>query len=562
MLASTTMASSSPAWGIAAASAGRPATSSFPAGCKSSTCRPVPLSRRALPAVGPVTARATASGDASDATLHASAGGVGDADVENVVIIGSGPAGYTAAIYAGRASLAPLMFEGLTAGGVPGGQLMTTTEVENFPGFPEGITGPNLMDKMRQQAERWGALLHTEDVETVDFSVRPFVITSTERTVRAHSVILATGATAKRLGIPSEATFWSKGISACAICDGPSPLFKGEDLAVVGGGDTAAEEALYLTKYGRHVHLLVRGATMKASKEMQNRALSHKQVTVHFNTECVDATGNNKGFLSGLNLRDTSSGEARKLAVKGMFYGIGHTPNSGFFASQVETDGEGYVVVRGEGVATSVEGVFSAGDLHDKEWCQAVTAAGSGCMAAISAERYLGAKGLLVEKQSQSKAQSEQLAAEQLAASVKTKLHTAAGGAAAAADVVEEDSLSFDASRVRHKGQFALRKLYHESDRVLMVMYSGPNCGPCKRLKPMLDGVLDEYGADVHFVEIDIEADQEIAKAAGVVGTPCVQVFKDKQRIEVLNGVKMKKAYREVIDGAMGVLPAKEEVNA
>jgi thioredoxin reductase (NADPH) len=245
-----------------------------------------------------------------------------------------------------------------------------------------------------------------------------------------------------------------------------------------------------------------------------------------------------------------------------MFYGIGHTPNSGFFASQVETDGEGYVVVRGEGVATSVEGVFSAGDLHDKEWCQAVTAAGSGCMAAISAERYLGAKGLLVEKQSQSKAQSEQLAAEQLAASVKTKLHTAAGGAAAAADVVEEDSLSFDASRVRHKGQFALRKLYHESDRVLMVMYSGPNCGPCKRLKPMLDGVLDEYGADVHFVEIDIEVDQEIAKAAGVVGTPCVQVFKDKQRIEVLNGVKMKKAYREVIDGAMGVLPAKEEVNA
>jgi thioredoxin reductase (NADPH) len=231
------------------------------------------------------------------------------------------------------------------------------------------------MDKMRQQAERWGAVLHTEDVESVDFTVRPFRITSSERTVYAHSVILATGATAKRLRIPSEETFWSKGISACAICDGPSPLFKGEDLAVVGGGDTAAEEALYLTKYGRHVHLLVRGSAMKASKEMQKRALNNKQVTVHFNTECLDATGNSKGFLSGLKLRDTANGEERKLAVKGMFYGIGHSPNSGFFAEQVDTDDEGYVVVKDGGAATSVEGVFSAGDLHDKEWCQAGTGA-------------------------------------------------------------------------------------------------------------------------------------------------------------------------------------------
>ena len=254
--------------------------------------------------------------------------------------------------------------------------------MENFPGFPEGVTGPDLMDKMRKQAERWGATLHTEDVERVDFSVRPFVIESSERVVKAHSVILATGATAKRLKIPSEETFWSRGISACAICDGPSPIFKGEELAVVGGGDTATEEALYLTKYGKHVHLLVRGekmkarsihwspydrvgvmnadpegllpsslfahpslsipdldafelhpdirsygTTLKASKEMRNRVVANKQITTHYNTECYDAFGNAKGFLSGLNLRDTKTGETSKLAVKGMFYGIGHSPN-------------------------------------------------------------------------------------------------------------------------------------------------------------------------------------------------------------------------------------------
>lgn len=475
-------------------------------------------------------------------------------EAENVVIIGSGPAGYTAAIYAGRANLAPFMFEGFQAGGVPGGQLMTTTEVENFPGFPEGITGPNLMDRMRQQAERWGAQMYAEDVETVDFSRRPFKITSSERTVYAHAVILATGATARRLGIPSEEEFWSKGISACAICDGPSPIFKGAVLAVVGGGDTALEEALYLTKYGRHVHLLVRGEKMRASKEMQNRVKANKQITVHFNTECVDATGNSKGFLSGLKLKNTTTGEESKLAVKGLFYGIGHSPNSGFFASQVECDADGYVVVHDGGAGTSVPGVFSAGDLMDKEWCQAITAAGSGCMAAISAERYLGAEGLLVEK-SKPKTAEEKLAAAVKGAAAETE--TKAKPAAQEAE--EENAESYDPTAVRHKGQFALRKLYHESDRALMVLYSGPSCGPCKRLKPMLDKVLDEYGDSVHFVEIDIEADPEIAQAAGVMGTPCVQVFKDKARLEVMNGVKMKAAYREVIDRALGV---KEEVKA
>lgn len=194
-------------------------------------------------------------------------------DIENVVIIGSGPAGYTAAIYAARANLKPVVFEGYQVGGVPGGQLMTTTEVENFPGFPDGISGPDLMDRMRGQAERWGAELFQEDVEFIDVKNNPFIVQSSERKVKCHSIIYATGATAKRLGLPREDEFWSRGISACAICDGASPLFKGQVLAVVGGGDTATEEALYLTKYARHVHLLVRRDQLRASKAMQDRLI-------------------------------------------------------------------------------------------------------------------------------------------------------------------------------------------------------------------------------------------------------------------------------------------------
>jgi len=449
-------------------------------------------------------------------------------DVENVVIVGSGPAGYTAAIYAGRANLRPLVFEGFQAGGVPGGQLMTTTEVENFPGFPEGITGPDLMDKMRKQAERWGAVLHTEDVEELDLSSRPFTIRSSEREVKANSVILATGATAKRLGIPSEEKYWSHGISACAICDGASPLFKDEELAVVGGGDTATEEALYLTKYGRHIHLLVRGSKMRASKAMQDRVLAHKNITVHFNTECTDASGNSKGYLNALQLKDTKTGEERTLKIKGFFYGIGHNPNSSVFNGQVELDEAGYVRV-GEGANTSVEGVFSAGDLHDAEWRQAITAAGSGCMAAISVERYLAAGNLLVEYH-------------QDVSEKKKKADTAKTEEPEGVRVDDVDS--FNIKNTKHAGQFALRKLYHESDRVLMVMYTAPTCGPCRRLKPMLDKVVQEYDSNVHYVEIDIETDPEIAEAAGVMGTPCVHVFKKKERVKVMNGVKMKKEPR------------------
>jgi thioredoxin reductase (NADPH) len=464
-----------------------------------------------------------------------------DDDVKNVVIIGSGPAGYTAAIYTGRANLAPICFEGFQSGGVAGGQLMSTTEVENFPGFPEGVTGPELMERMRQQALRWGAELYPEDVISVDFSKRPFEIKSEERTMRANAIILATGATAKRLRIPSEEKFWSKGISACAICDGASPAFAQKELAVVGGGDSACEEAIYLTKYASKVHLLVRGEEMRASKAMRDRVLDSSDVIVHFNTSVEDATGNAQGFLESLKLINTKTNEAipEPLKVAGMFYGIGHTPNTKFLNSQLGTDEDGFIIVSDhDKTSTSVEGVFSAGDVHDKEWRQAITAAGSGCQAAISVERYLQMNKLLKEVKvvDTKDARAEIEAAKKKEAEApKKKTHEPA-----------IDADNFDIDRQKHQGQYALRKLYHESPRPLVVMYTSPTCGPCKRLKPMLNTVLDEYEKSIHYVEIDIAEDPEIAESAGIMGTPCVQVFKDKARVAVINGVKMKSEYRKI----------------
>lgn len=460
--------------------------------------------------------------------------------VENVVIIGSGPAGYTAAIYAARAALNPLVFEGLQAGGVRGGQLMTTTEVENFPGFPEGITGPDLMDRMRQQAERWGARLFTEDVETLDLSQRPFVIGSSDRTVRAHSVILATGATALRLGIPSEMEYWTNGISACAICDGSSHLFQKQELAVVGGGDTATEEALYLTKYGSHIHLLVRRDVLRASKAMQERVSKHPNITVHLSTAVEDCFGDGK-VLTGLNLVNTKTGEKSQLAVRGLFYGIGHKPNSEILGNQVDLYENGYVKVH-DSVRTSVEGVYAAGDLADQEWRQAISAAGTGCQAALAAERYLSENNLIQEIQMTEEEQESQAAA--AAAAEQAQAHAAA----AAKQNVAANAAEIDLHADKFKGQIALRKLYHESDRLVTVLYTAPTCGPCRTLKPILNKVVDEYKGKIHFVEIDIEADPDIAEAGGINGTPSVQFFKDKALVGQMAGVRMKKDYKQVIE--------------
>jgi len=447
--------------------------------------------------------------------------------VENVVIIGSGPAGYTAAIYAGRANLKPLMFEGFQAGGLPGGQLMTTTEVENFPGFPEGITGPQLMDRMKAQAMRWGAELHMEDVTSVDLSQRPFVIKSDDREVLAHSIVIATGATAKRLGLPEERQFWSRGISACAICDGATPLFRGATLVVIGGGDTAAEESIYLTKYGDHIHMIVRTDKMRASKAMQDRVLSNPRITVHWNTEPVDVVGNDE-HMTGVKVKNTKTGEERIIDAKGLFYAIGHTPNTSLFKGQLDLDDVGYIVPKSGSVETSVEGVFAAGDVQDHEFRQAISAAGTGCMAAMLAERWLSFNGLVQEF---AKTHAQQTAEE-------TPTH------------IEEikPSAEFDVAATRHQGGLALRKLYHESDRLIVVKYVSPDCGPCHTLKPIFNKVVDEFDGRIHFVEIDIDKDPDIAESAGVTGTPTIQFFKHKGIVAEVKGVKQKSQYRELIE--------------
>jgi len=307
--------------------------------------------------------------------------------IAKLVIIGSGPAGYTAAIYAGRAQLKPIVFEGFEAGGVPGGQLMTTTDVENFPGFPAGIQGPYLMHQMRQQALRWGAQCMTDDVVDVDFSQRPFRITAAEQVVYAHAVIIGTGATAQRLHLPGEEAFWNNGISACAICDGASPLFKGAEVAVVGGGDSAAEEALYLTKYARKVHLLVRRDRLRASKTMQDRLLNHHQIQVRWN--CIPLSSHGDDVLRWIRVQDVPTGAVSELPLSGLFYAIGHTPNTQLFQNQLMLDQAGYIQTNGKSTATNIPGVWAAGDVQDHHYRQAITAAGTGCMAALEAERWL-----------------------------------------------------------------------------------------------------------------------------------------------------------------------------
>ena len=450
--------------------------------------------------------------------------------VENLVIIGSGPAGYTAAIYAGRANLKPFMFEGFQAGGLPGGQLMTTTEVENFPGFPLGITGPQLMDNMKAQAVRWGAELVTEDVTWVDFSQRPFVVRSAEREVRAHTVVIATGATAKRMGLPGESEYWNRGISACAICDGATPLFRNSALVIIGGGDTAAEEAIFLTKYGDVVHMLVRGSQMRASKAMQDRVLNNPKITVHWQTEATEVLGEN-GFMTGVKVKHSQTGAVTEIAAKGLFYAIGHTPNTKLFQGQIDLDEVGYIVPKPGSVETNIAGVYAAGDVQDHEFRQAITAAGTGCMAAMLAERWLSEHSLTTEFH-----QSEVAPPTELKSGSESE------------PVTELAVIECDPAETHHMGGLALRKLYHESDRLIVVKYAAPTCGPCHTLKPILRKVVNEFDGRIHYIEIDIEQDPDIAEAAGVIGTPTLQFFKHKEKVAEVKGIKQKSQYRELIE--------------
>ena len=308
-----------------------------------------------------------------------------------VIIIGSGPAGHTAAIYTGKALLEPLMFEGFMAGGIAaGGQLTTTTVIENFPGFPEGIDGSQLMSQMRKQSLNSGAEIQTKTVESVDLGKRPFEVRVWSDVFTADSLIIATGATAKRMHIAGEELFWQKGISACAVCDGGLPIFRNKRILVVGGGDAAMEEAIHLTHFASEVVVLVRREQLRASKVMQERALNNPKITFLWNTEAVEAVGSQ--LLEGVQVVNNQTQEKKLIECSGLFYAIGHKPNTDFLDGQLELDEAGYIQTQPGSTQTSVAGVFAAGDVQDKKYRQAITSAGTGCMAALEAEKYLQEK--------------------------------------------------------------------------------------------------------------------------------------------------------------------------
>ena len=309
-----------------------------------------------------------------------------------VIIIGSGPAGFTAAIYAARANLQPLMFEGLTRGGIPGGQLMITNDVENYPGFPEKIAGPELMKAFREQAARQGTELVTEDVNKVDFSKGPFRVWAGDDHVEhtADTVIIATGAQAKWLDIPSEHALKGRGVSACAVCDGA--FFRNQDVIVVGGGDTAMEESMYLSGLCRSVTLVHRKESFRASQTMQARVLANQKIRVVYNAVVSEVTDVAKGEVTGAKLLDVITGAERLVEATGLFVAIGHTPNTDLFTGQLDMHDNGYLRTKPGTAQTSLSGVFAAGDVQDFVYRQAVTAAGSGCMAALEAERWLAAR--------------------------------------------------------------------------------------------------------------------------------------------------------------------------
>lgn len=312
-----------------------------------------------------------------------------------LIIIGSGPAGYTAAIYAARARLEPIMFEGFYSG-TAGGQLMTTTDVENYPGFPEGVQGPELIELFRRQAKRFGTEIFGEDIEEVDLSRRPFLVKNSKRAYETDAIIIATGATANRLDIPGtrDGELWQRGVTACAVCDGSAPIFRNKPLFVIGGGDSAVEEAVFLTKFASKVYIVHRRDQLRASKIMQERALKHPKLEVIWDSAITSVEGDN--IVRNVKIQNIKTGEEKVYEAGGVFFAVGHTPNTAFLKGQLDLLPNKYIKVVDGTTQTSVEGVFAAGDVQDYKYRQAITAAGTGCMAALEAEKWLSEHGLVL----------------------------------------------------------------------------------------------------------------------------------------------------------------------
>lgn len=312
--------------------------------------------------------------------------------VENVVILGAGPAGCTAGLYTARANLSPLVLEGEPSGDIlPGGQLMTTTEVENFPGYPEGVSGPQLMADLKKQAERFGARFVYKTATAVDLKQYPFIVFTGDEKIETKTLIIATGARAKYLGLPAEQKFLNRGVSACATCDGALPRFRNKPVVVVGGGDSAMEEALFLARFAERVHIIHRRDKFRASKIMADRALAHPKITVEWNSVVIDILGNDKDGVTGVLIKNVHTNAIKEIPCSGYFCAIGHQPNTDLFKDFLELDEQGYIITKPNRTATNIEGVFACGDVQDPYYRQAITAAGTGCMAGIEATRWLEA---------------------------------------------------------------------------------------------------------------------------------------------------------------------------
>jgi thioredoxin reductase (NADPH) len=350
------------------------------------------------------------------------------------------------------------------------------------------------------------------------------------RNIYCHSLVLATGASANRLHLPGEDTYWSRGISACAICDGATPQFRNAELAVVGGGDSACEEAVYLTKYGSQVHLIVRRESLRASKAMADRVLANPRISVHWNRQVGGYGGSN--WLEELQLNDGDGQPAERLRVRGLFYAIGHTPNTRLMQGQLELDGQGYLITKPGSAETSAPGVFAAGDVADSQWRQAITAAASGCQAALAAERWLSHHDLAVTVERQ-------------------QVEPAAAQVPVPTERVSENE--YQPTALWQGGGYALRRLYHESDRPLLVVYTSPSCGPCHVFKPQLKRVLQELAGQAQGVEINLEEDPEIASQAGVTGTPTVQLFLNKELRKQWRGVQQRSVVKTAIEQLLPV---------